>query len=215
VQPAVAKFAQTVEYERAGLGKSQDFTGPRTIAQMTSDLHTLLQALQLRPPYVLVGHSLGGALIQAYAAAYPEEIAGLVLVDPEDGRLIDRLHSTLPSAEWDARQKAMESAMPQFSAAQKAELDSLNKSGEEMAALGPLPKVPMVLLTGTLKNPEFPGNPAEQDLKLELHQEFLKQNPQCKQVLAPNSRHYIQNDAPRLVIDAIREVAAQARTRMP
>jgi pimeloyl-ACP methyl ester carboxylesterase len=69
----------------------------------------------------------------------------------------------------------------------------------------------VVLLTGTLKNPQFPGNPLEQDLKLELHNDLLARIPDSKHVLAPNSRHYIQNDAPDLVIRAIREVVQGQR----
>ena len=71
-----------------------------------------------------------------------------------------------------------------------------------------LPPVPTILLTGTKKNPEFPGNPLEQDLKLKLHNQLLERIPNSKHVLVPNSRHYIQNDAPALVVEAIRDVAS-------
>jgi len=69
----------------------------------------------------------------------------------------------------------------------------------------------VVLLTGTLKDPGFPGNPLEQDLKLELHNNLLAAIPGARHVLVPNSRHYIQEDAPNLVIDAIRQVVDEAR----
>ena len=206
VQPQVASFAHTVTYERAGIGSSGPSPNAITIEQMSKDLHTLLHAAKIQPPYVLVGHSLGGAIVQIFAHAYPSEVAGVVLVDPEDGRLLEELQSRMGAQDWAARQRALDEAIPNMPAAAKAELEATNKSGPALAAALPLPRVPVVLLTGTLKNPQFPGNPLEQDLKLELHNDLLARIPDSKHVLAPNSRHYIQNDAPDLVIRAIREV---------
>ena len=70
--------------------------------------------------------------------------------------------------------------------------------------------MPVVLLTGTKKNPEFPGNPLEQDLKLELHNTLAANTPGAQHILVPNSRHYIQNDAPTSVIQAVREVLTES-----
>jgi pimeloyl-ACP methyl ester carboxylesterase len=211
VQPQVAKFAHTVTYDRAGLGKSDALspTAPsRTIKDMAVELHVLIHAANITPPYVLVGHSLGGAIVQVFAHSYPSEVAGLVLVDPEDSRLTDLLHSRMTAADWAARQKAMDSAMSDMPAGVKAEQDAaFTTSGFYAAKAIPLPDVPVILLTGTKKNPEFPGNPLEQDLKLELQNALLTQIPKGKHVFAPNSRHYIQNDQPELVIDAIRRVS--------
>jgi pimeloyl-ACP methyl ester carboxylesterase len=113
----------------------------------------------------------------------------------------------MTAPEWAERQKALDEAMPKFTDTQKAELEDYKTSGKDLADALPMPEVPIILLTGTKKNPEFPGNPLEQDLKLELHNELLAKIPQSKHVLVPNSRHYIQNDAPELVIEAIRDVA--------
>jgi pimeloyl-ACP methyl ester carboxylesterase len=139
---------------------------------------------------------------------YPSEVAGLVLVDPEDGRLDDMLRAHLTAADWASRQKAMDQALPNMPAAVRAELDAYKKSGKYANEALPLPKVPVTLLTGTKKNPEFPGNPLEQDLKLELHNALLAKIPHSKHVLVPNSRHYIQNDAPALVVEAVRDIAS-------
>jgi len=116
----------------------------------------------------------------------------------------------MSASEWEERQKALDEGMPKFTDTQKAELEAYKTSGKDLADALPMPEVPIILLTGTKKNPEFPGNPLEQDLKLELHNELLAKIPQSKHVLVPNSRHYIQNDAPALVIEAIRDVARHA-----
>jgi pimeloyl-ACP methyl ester carboxylesterase len=206
VQSKVAQFARTFTYDRAGLGKSDASSNAKTVEQMVKELHAVLNAAHVSPRYVLVGHSLGGAVVELYAHTYPDEVAGLVLVDPEDGRLLEQLEARLPKQEWQARENALAQMMAGASPAQKAEIEGSKKSGPPLAAALPLPRVPVVLLTGTLKDPSFPGNPMEQDLKLELQNEFLKNVPQSEHVLVPNSRHYIQDDAPQLVIDAIQKV---------
>ena len=210
VQPQVARFARTVSYDRAGIGASDPSSQPTTVLGMAADLHALLHAAKIAPPYILVGHSLGGTLVQVFAHAYPAEVAGLVLVDPEAGRLLERLHAHLSAADWDARQKALDEAMGQMPPVVQAEMNALTKNSKTEDEVLPLPKVPVILLSGTKKNPEFPGNPLEQDLKLELHNELLTKIPGAQHVFAPDSRHYIQNDSPQLVIDAIQNVVRRS-----
>jgi pimeloyl-ACP methyl ester carboxylesterase len=84
VQPKVAEFTRVVSYDRAGLGRSDAGTPVVSAAVHASTLRSMLRALEIAPPYVLVGHSYGSFVIRAYAARHPEEVAGLVLVDPID-----------------------------------------------------------------------------------------------------------------------------------
>ena len=65
VQPAVARFARTVSYDRAGLGHSDPSPRPRTLVAMAADLHSLLHAAKITPPYILVGHSWGERLCKS------------------------------------------------------------------------------------------------------------------------------------------------------
>jgi len=81
IQPEVAKFTRVCSYNRAGLGKSDPAPIPRTCQDQVEDLHQLLYAAQISPPYVLVGHSWGGLNVQLYASQYPDEVAGMVLID--------------------------------------------------------------------------------------------------------------------------------------
>jgi pimeloyl-ACP methyl ester carboxylesterase len=208
VEPQVSKLTRTFAYDRAGLGKSDPSPNPKSVVL---ELHLLLRAGKVPSPYILVGHSLGGALVQLFAYSYPSEVAGIVLVDPEDGRLLDRLQSRMTPSQWNERQKAFDQAMPKFSDAQKAELEGCKASAKTLSGAVPLPNVPVVLLTGTKKDPDFPGNPLEQDLKLELHDELLSKLPHGKHVLVPESRHYIQDDAPNVVMEAIRAVLNESR----
>jgi pimeloyl-ACP methyl ester carboxylesterase len=81
IAPAVAAKTRVCVYDRAGRGWSQPATTPQDGAQLATDLHTLLQRGNVPGPYVLAGHSFGGLYVLAYAARYPDEVAGMVLVD--------------------------------------------------------------------------------------------------------------------------------------
>jgi pimeloyl-ACP methyl ester carboxylesterase len=88
VQAEVARLTRACTYDRAWLGWSDPASAPRIASRLVDELHSLLAAARVPAPYVLVGHSFGGMLVQAYAVAHPDQVAGLVLIDP------------LPASEW-------------------------------------------------------------------------------------------------------------------
>lgn len=81
VQPEIARFTRVCTYDRAGLGWSDPGPLPRTSRQFVSELHALLTRAGIKGPYILAGHSLGGMNMRLYAALYPDEVAGMALVD--------------------------------------------------------------------------------------------------------------------------------------
>ncbi len=82
IHNAVAQFATSVIYDRAGTGWSDSIALPRSAADVACELHELLAAAGIAPPYVLVGHSLGGAYARRFAQLFPSDVAGVVLLDP-------------------------------------------------------------------------------------------------------------------------------------
>jgi pimeloyl-ACP methyl ester carboxylesterase len=92
IAPAVARDSRVCVYDRAGRGWSDFAPSPPDGAQIATDLHTLLNRAHVPGPYVLAGHSFGGLYVRTYAAMYPDEVAGLVLIDSTAG------HSTPVSA---------------------------------------------------------------------------------------------------------------------
>lgn len=82
IQPQLAQITRVVSYDRPGLGWSDPGPEPRTASRIVDELHALLAEAKIPPPYVLVGHSFGGLTMPLFAARYPDEVCGIVLIDP-------------------------------------------------------------------------------------------------------------------------------------
>jgi pimeloyl-ACP methyl ester carboxylesterase len=81
IQPEIARFSRVVSYDRAGLGWSETDSAPKSARLAACRLRTVLRCAEAAPPYILVGHSMGGLLIRVFADLFPEEVAGMVQVD--------------------------------------------------------------------------------------------------------------------------------------
>jgi pimeloyl-ACP methyl ester carboxylesterase len=81
IAPAVARDTTVCVYDRAGRGWSDPTDSPQDGTHIAADLHTLLERARIPGPYVLAGHSFGGLYVQSFAAQYPEQVAGMVLLD--------------------------------------------------------------------------------------------------------------------------------------
>jgi pimeloyl-ACP methyl ester carboxylesterase len=82
IQSEIAKTNQTIAYDRAGLGWSETINEPRDLRRLVEELRALLDRASIPKPRILVAHSFGGLIALAYASRHPQELAGLVLVDP-------------------------------------------------------------------------------------------------------------------------------------
>lgn len=90
VTPEVATFARVCAYDRAGFGWSESAPTPRTSSNIARELRLLLRNAGIEPPFVLVGHSFGGLVALVYASRYPDEVAGMVLIDSSSPDLVHR-----------------------------------------------------------------------------------------------------------------------------
>jgi pimeloyl-ACP methyl ester carboxylesterase len=102
VQREVSSTTRVCSYDRAGMGWSEMGPDPRDARQITSELHTLLSKAGIEGPYVLVGHSFGGISMLTYANRYPDEVAGVTLVD-----------SSIDTYQFSQRPEARDSYEPQ------------------------------------------------------------------------------------------------------
>lgn len=210
VQAEVAGFTQVVTYDRAGMGKSEQGPLPRSSERIAVELHTALKNVSVTPPYVLVGHSIGGIHIRVFAKMYPKEVAGIVLIDPSSEDFFKQLEVRFPEL-W-KKIKEMEgrglSLAPQ---GVRRELEAIDLDINQAKAAWPLPAVPVVLITSTYAAPLT--TPESRDLWLELHKRFLKRVPNAKHVVTEKSGHFIHSQEPELVTEAIRDIVNQVNRR--
>ncbi len=204
VQSIIAKNNTTLSYDRSGLGKSDSSTYAKDADGRSQELNSLLTELNLDTKYILVGHSLGCQIAKVYAHKFPSKVGGILFIDP--GFNEDSLKALLTKDDWDNREKMILKYTPPMNLTQKEEKNFVNKSCVEADSSFPLPQIPIILLTATKYNPSFPGAEKELEVKKKYHENWLKQIPNAEHKFVNTSRHYIQNEDPETVIEAIRDL---------
>lgn len=200
----VEDWAPVLAYGRAGYGTSEVGPDPRTAERIADELHALLAATEFPPPYVLVGHSFGGFILRAFAAKYPADVAGLVLVDGAHEDLDQVFKEIAPAkfAESEAAAETWRATKAPKGAIQ--EYAAMEQTREQMRQITSLPDVPAVILSAGLGEA---GDPPE--LRKEftaLQYQWLALLPHGRQVVVEDSGHQIPMTHPKPVVDAIREV---------
>lgn len=202
ILPEVAKETQVFAYNRPGVGASGKSTTPRDGDHVVEELRQTLRASRVAPPYVLVGHSLGGLYVQLYARRYPNEVAGLVLVDSTHP---EQLKGAGAPENWSALTKAAFNAVT--SEVAEKELDEIPATGAAMLALPPFTGKPVIVLSA--KKPMKQTSPLARDSNAK-RVDIVRLNPGAKQVWV-DSGHAIPLEKPQAVLAAIREVLASVR----
>jgi pimeloyl-ACP methyl ester carboxylesterase len=203
VQKDVAAFAQTVSYDRAGLGQSDPGPKPRSAKQIATELHAALEKSGVKPPYVMVGHSFGGIYVRVFADMYPKEVVGMVLIDPSQESFNDWLIKNQPD-----RLKAAQSEIAKAGPGVQAEFAAVDTSYSQARVAKVPGGIPVTLLTAT----EDETMPAEaRKFWIEKHKEWLATVPGSKHIVVEKASHFIQAQQPALVIDAIKQVSKQPR----
>jgi pimeloyl-ACP methyl ester carboxylesterase len=211
VQPKVAESARVCSYDRAGMGKSDRAPQAHTSEDIVNDLHNLLASAGINPPYVLVGHSLGGMNARLYASTYPNEVVGMVLVDSTHEDETDRMLALLPA-------EIKKKAKPEDMIVRSAEDIDFNRSVAQVRAANWHRDIPLIVLTrgSATFNPNDYAVPSLapkfEEIRLELQTELVRRSSRGKQIIAEKSGHNIHRDQPELVIDAIRQVVEQAKS---
>jgi pimeloyl-ACP methyl ester carboxylesterase len=204
VQPAVSRFTTTVSYDRAGIGFSPTGPKPRDARHVARELRLALQNAHVAPPYVLVGHSFGGPLIRVFAGMYPEDVCGLVLVEPTQEEFI----------EWNvARNSGHEEKRNDEE--WKDIMASLAEAHESRVPDG----IPVTLITGMGPRvlPDFVNEKDREEFKttrpvwLKFHTEWLEKIPNGKHIVTEESGHMVPFEQPELVVQAIREVVDKVK----
>lgn len=233
VQPEIAKFARVCTYDRAGLGWSDPAPTPRTSRQIVSDLHALLTNAGIGPPYVMVGHSFGGLNVRLYASQFPEEVAGMVLVDSahEDypirlpllirvGLLtaplgIPRLFAQdivsenpifAGDSKYPSSYRTIATSTKYLNTVRREWSAAEESWSQARSSKKSLADRPLVVLFARFNHKIF-------RVLRKLQMELAQRSTEGKLIFVENSGHHIQHDRPEVVVDAVREVVEAVRRK--
>ena len=230
VMPGVAKATRVCTYDRPGtyayigedlyVSRSEAIAQPRTTAEVVEELHTLLQAADIPGPYILAAHSLGGLFARLYAATYPDDVVGLVLVDS----FSERLEGEMTSEQFDALKAYNQSGgtdtvmeIPDYGDVETLPWSGDNDVVREAVAAHPLPPMPLGVLGHGIPFPTPDDMPGFTQGQLE---EILQRHNRGLATLVPDGRfwlasesgHDIHQDQPELVVEVIQEVLEGVRS---
>ena len=200
-EPAVSEVTRACVYDRAGLGRSDPPPGPRGLRELVRDLERLLRAAAVPAPYVLVGTSGGGYITAGYAAAHPRELGGLVFVDTY-------------SPFRDPPKAIVEETAPGHPANAERR-DYLQVERDAWAARGRIGDVPVKVITArppaaAIRESPFRSERRAMRGNVDDQKGWLVLSPRAEQIVVDGG-HAIEEEDPRLVIDAILATVAASR----
>lgn len=188
----VGQEATVFAYNRPGYGRSDPASTPRDGAQIVAELRTLLRERALHPPYLLVGHSLGGLYVQLFARQYPEEVQGLILVDSSHPTQFEGVGSIDNWPLWARTLRLF------LSGSQKQELALSKVTGQQVLRLPTYSSGPVVVLSAIEKS----HSEIAQFMRAK-RADLPRLYPGSRQVWVVDSGHFIQQERPDVVIEAI------------
>lgn len=205
VMDALAPNASIFAYNRPGYGNSQESKTARDGGTIVEELRQTLKHKGLAPPYILVGHSLGGLYMQLFAKRYPHEVSGLVLVDPLLPGVVKK------SEEFPFWARGAKRLF--FSSSVNKEIDAIYQTSEQVIALAPIDDKPIVMLINKPKSATAVGVDFGAFNKDQKTRESVKgMYPKAKRIIV-DSDHQVQRENPAEVVDAIREIIAEQTPR--
>jgi pimeloyl-ACP methyl ester carboxylesterase len=242
IRDQLSQVSRVCAYDRAGIMWSEPREGPRDAERIAGELHALLAAASEPPPYVLVGHSLGGLLVRVFDRRYPGEAAGFVFVDPshpeQDRRFPAELRHLIEKKKSEPNQRwlfriiapyrlfAAERPTPRtaywwrsFPEGVLAESRAIDAISEQASRTSTLGNRPVVVLTAgvplTMPGVSAEGNAASWRTWVELHEELAGLSTNSDHRIVEGAGHYIHEDRPEVVVTAVRDVVTAVREPGP
>jgi pimeloyl-ACP methyl ester carboxylesterase len=218
ILPDLARQTRVIAYSRAGFGKSSPSTLPGSPQLSVTELHQLLQALGESGPFVLAGHSWGGLLVRLYASTFPTEVAGLVLIDATHEAQVARYEAMKPGFSFAAEVRKMLAKAPP---AVRDVYEQAIRVGVEQKVDGmtPMRDLPLAVITAVKPCPPQVSwtcsDPAVWPMWRHLHSEWSERSTASLHIVSARTEHYVMNDQPSLIVDAVKFVLDQVRTTKP
>lgn len=210
-----AEVATVINYDREGLGRSDWNNRPKDSETIAEELHALLKKKNIEPPYLLAAHSLGGIHARVFTSLYPDEVAGLLLVDPTPENLIDSLLAPYPpdvqeAIREGARQEQEEALMQLPEGGLKEEVKAIETWYGQARALTFTTSAPVAVISS------MKAATAEEQASVTvarmLRDELLEQ--MCsgpRKHYTTQAGHFVQKEQPALVMEAVSWVLANAQ----
>jgi pimeloyl-ACP methyl ester carboxylesterase len=242
VQPQIASFVRVCSYDRAGMGYSEASPRPRTSIVFAEELHQLLHNAGIAPPYILVGHSMAAYNIRLYASLFKSDVAGIVFVDGCHPDQLNRFPRALDAMNpgWIRQGKFLEFTTPigiprllgycgnntALRAAECTFNDARENAAEretfrESAALARTAQLfsdlSLIVISHdpNLRDESLPINVdrATNAAWEQMQEELSHLSVSATRIVAKGSGHYIQNDRPDFVIQAVHEMVERVRRK--
>lgn len=202
--PEIQKNGRIFAYNRHGVGRTSKASCPQTGEEIIRSLEDILQALNLSPPYILIGHSLGGLFANLYARAKPQKVIAVVLVDAPHPDEIKRQKEFRPP--WLIRviNCALKTIEVRFDPYRHSEDECVFDTLRQIEAAESFPPIPLAIITGGKKMPFVPE--ASFSLHVQCQKDLTALSPNSVHIMAEKSGHFPQITEPELVLHAIREI---------
>lgn len=210
VYAELAAISTVFAYNRPGIGGSDRPNSPQTGDVIVTILRELLMTIGIVPPYILVGHSLGGLYVNLFARRFPGEVAGVVLLDaaaPGDEILQHTYQTTL--------QRGLNAVIglfdPIFGRDKNREVAFVSETVNQLNNAGPFPDVPLIVVSGGKPiSPVFMSAKALQ-IRRENQMALSALSRYGEQMIAARSGHFPQFSEPERVVRAIQQVHERAK----
>ena len=229
LQERMARLTRVVTYNRAGYGQSEPGPLPRNIGREAEELKALLEKASVPGPYVIVGHSYGAEIVQIFASRYPDDVLGMVLLDPPPFSFIQgqdykdmRDTAEKMTAEW---QGIADSAAKSDDPGEKAQSvffrmiasehrEMFGESAKLVGAVSSFGDMPLVVLAAGKPNPAFGEVAGEfQQYWIEQSRALTNKSSNSRFILAEKSSHLLYLDVPDLVAESILSLVRDVRAK--
>lgn len=221
VYDKLKKTNQIFAYDRAGLGQSEAFRGDRRVDTMAFELHELLVKEKIKPPYVLVGHALGTYIMRCYVNMYPKDVSGMLFVDPsheyefKNGLEIRNDSDKVVFRDEFKSYLKLEGKYKAHKAESKQcfDFDTLGFSTNQRIVKDlKLPTdIPMTIMIARKIDADNDYVNKEMEYRINFFENWKTINPNTKVISSYKIGHFIQKEAPDMVVDEINEIIGKVK----
>jgi len=216
LQQSLSDVTRVIAYDRPGLGFSEPNVDPRTLDVIDRDMKNVLAALDAPPPYVLIGHSLGGHVVRYYAHKHPGEVIGMVFLDHPHEDWFRYIRKTWSPEET---RKYFEWWTPEnegFTGVSLEEMLTYEKNCDMVRGIEIAPDMSVLMFTGNNYGhfrKESPGKEADREAWASMQASLLAGVEDAKQIIDWDAGHMFHKDKPEMVEREIEKFIAQLREK--